>query len=442
MCDSEQRKAGHTGQRLMPASPDTSSPSNDVDTVSPAASDSRPAIPASGSALGLSFAPEDSPAPAPAVAQAPDASVPEPSLVPADQQPTTPRLAKQAHFSDLTQIRTISPVPQRRQSYRAPSAPAPAEPAPAPPRDPPPRRPSLTQTHSDLRALLKSFLLLVPPTLRRLRFLVPSPLRVIARFVVRYVAMFLHARGALGSNLVYDVVAHMWRVVITIFFREIRSRGAWKIPRSSEGAVIFVVGPHHNQVRTCSLALNLAHNHCLKPGSPKSSLCTVPRPPAADERGQARERTADQLPGGRKEHGQGVRRSGVAINAEQCVGRVGPCKTAERSLLTTDTSIRTVPVARAQDYAFAGQGTISLSPSDPLTIIGNGTNFTKDFSKPRSQVLLPRNLGSSTAEVVEVVSDTELKLKKEFSKKALEALKEREGGVAFKVRCADGSHGR
>jgi glycerol-3-phosphate O-acyltransferase/dihydroxyacetone phosphate acyltransferase len=60
--------------------------------------------------------------------------------------------------------------------------------------------------------------------------------------------MFLHARGILGSNWVYDVVASMWRVVIDIFFREIRSRGAWKIPRQNEGAVIFVVGPHHNQV--------------------------------------------------------------------------------------------------------------------------------------------------------------------------------------------------
>lgn len=93
-----------------------------------------------------------------------------------------------------------------------------------------------------------------------------------------------------------------------------------------------------------------------------------------------------------------------------------------------------VPVARAQDSAFAGKGTIKLSDSDPCIIIGEGTSFTKDFEKPRSQVLLPRNLGSSTAEVVEVISDTELRLKKEFNRKATEGLKEKSEGSSFKVR--------
>ncbi|BGP30137.1 Glycerol-3-phosphate/dihydroxyacetone phosphate acyltransferase [Rhodotorula toruloides] len=358
----------------MPDSPNSSSSSNDDNSAPP---DSQPPLPSSGSALGLSFASENSTEPAPTPGQAPGAPLSELSPIPADP---APRLAKQAHFSDLTQIRTISPVPQRRHSYHQPSAPA--EPAPAPPpRDSPPRRPSLTQTHSDLRTLLKSFLLLVPPALRRLRFLIPSPLRVIARFVIRYVAMFLHARGALGSNLVYDVVAHMWRIVITIFFREIRSRGAWKIPRSSEGAVIFVVGPHHNQFLDPLLLMS-----------------------------------------------EVKRESGRRISF------LAAAKSMDRAFVGLASRLmQSIPVARAQDYAFAGQGTISLSPSDPLTILGTGTNFTKDFSKPRSQLLLPRNLGSSTAEVVEVVSDTELKLKKEFSKKALDALKEREDGVAFKV---------
>lgn len=49
-------------------------------------------------------------------------------------------------------------------------------------------------------------------------------------------------------------------------------------------------------------------------------------------------------------------------------------------------------------------------------------------------MLLPRNLGSSTAEVVEVVSDTELRLKKEFPRKAIEDLKTKTEGVSFKVR--------
>lgn len=38
------------------------------------------------------------------------------------------------------------------------------------------------------------------------------------------------------------------KVVIAIFFREIRPRGAFNIPR--DGPVLFVAAPHHNQVRT------------------------------------------------------------------------------------------------------------------------------------------------------------------------------------------------
>lgn len=61
-------------------------------------------------------------------------------------------------------------------------------------------------------------------------------------------AMALHKRGALATSMLYDLLVVMWRTVINIFFREIRSRGAWKVPKDGEGAVIFVVGPHHNQV--------------------------------------------------------------------------------------------------------------------------------------------------------------------------------------------------
>jgi len=114
---------------------------------------------------------------------------------------------------------------------------------------------------------------------------------------------------------VYDVVASMWRIVITLFFREIRSRGAWKIPRAAEGPVIFVVGPHHNQVRSILSTLRqFKERHELM-----FCIATVPRPAAPDERGQARERSAHQLPHGGQEHGQGVRRARFEAHAEQCV---------------------------------------------------------------------------------------------------------------------------
>lgn len=219
---------------------------------------------APGASLGLSFdfAGDATPAPLlPPAAEESDSAVAvtassDPHHDDASSQQRTP---KQAHFTlDPPETRTISPAPRRRPSYqqrrtssfsRPPSAPtAPSPAAAAPPEPAPQPKPTLVQTYKDLHSLLKGFLLLVPPFIRRLRFLIPTPLRSAARFVIRYSAMFLHARGILGSNWVYDAVASMWRIVIDIFFREIRSRGAWKIPRQNEGAVIFVVGPHHNQV--------------------------------------------------------------------------------------------------------------------------------------------------------------------------------------------------
>lgn len=46
------------------------------------------------------------------------------------------------------------------------------------------------------------------------------------------------------SNL-DDLVLLFWRVIINIFFREIRPRGAFNIPR--DGPVLFICGPHANQ---------------------------------------------------------------------------------------------------------------------------------------------------------------------------------------------------
>lgn len=75
--------------------------------------------------------------------------------------------------------------------------------------------------------------------------------------------------------------------------------------------------------------------------------------------------------------------------------------------------MHSVPVSRAADMASAGVGRVSLSPDDPCIVIGEGTKFTEDFS-PRMQILLPKSVNSAVAEVVEVISDTQLRIKKEF----------------------------
>lgn len=51
----------------------------------------------------------------------------------------------------------------------------------------------------------------------------------------------------MSSDLAYEASLLFWRTVTNIFFREVRPRGAFNIPR--EGPVIFVGAPHHNQVR-------------------------------------------------------------------------------------------------------------------------------------------------------------------------------------------------
>lgn len=56
-------------------------------------------------------------------------------------------------------------------------------------------------------------------------------------------------------------------------------------------------------------------------------------------------------------------------------------------------------------------------------IQGHGTQFTKQLVV-KGQIVLPKSTGHAAAEVVEVISDTELKIKKEFKdQKCIDALK-------------------
>ncbi len=89
-----------------------------------------------------------------------------------------------------------------------------------------------------------------------------------------------------------------------------------------------------------------------------------------------------------------------------------------------------VPVARAQDLAKRGTGTLKLqSRSNLLTISGLNTKFTQELT-PGITVILPDEAG--TAEVSSIESGTSITLKKDF--KSLEALEflESPQGVKFK----------
>lgn len=72
-----------------------------------------------------------------------------------------------------------------------------------------------------------------------------------------------------------------------------------------------------------------------------------------------------------------------------------------------------VPVSRAADMAKPGAGRVYLSPDDPCLVLGEGTKFLSEFA-PRMQIMLPKSVSSAVAEVSEVISDTELRVKREF----------------------------
>jgi glycerol-3-phosphate O-acyltransferase/dihydroxyacetone phosphate acyltransferase len=69
-------------------------------------------------------------------------------------------------------------------------------------------------------------------------------------------------------------------------------------------------------------------------------------------------------------------------------------------------------VARAADDAKPGTGRVWLS-DDPLLLLGEGTDFTAEF-KPKMQIMLSKAVNSAVAEVGEVISKTELRIKREF----------------------------
>ncbi|KAJ7182846.1 hypothetical protein C8R43DRAFT_14710 [Mycena crocata] len=174
------------------------------------------------------------------------------------------------------------------------------------------------------------------------------------------------------SDLSYASVMLFWRVVTQIFFREIRTRGSFNIP--TDGPVIFVGAPHNNQFLDMLMGLEVY----------KESRRRVQFLVAAAS----------------------MQRHVIGFFARL---------------------LNSIPVARAADSIKPGTGRIRISPDDPCTVIGEGTRFLSEF-KPRMQIMLPKSLDSAASEVVEIISDTELKIKKEFAAtdKAREA-SEKEG---------------
>ncbi|KAI9595875.1 hypothetical protein BDF19DRAFT_440379 [Syncephalis fuscata] len=166
------------------------------------------------------------------------------------------------------------------------------------------------------------------------------------------------------SEFMCDFISWILGLIVTIFFREIRTRGSHKIPLT--GPVIFVVAPHANQFL-----------------DPIMVMRSVPRR----------------------------------------VGFLCAQKTMDRKYIgKLATAMQAIPVSRAQDMARKGSGRIQLPDryGEPTRITGVGTKFTSQLQVGWT-VALPQNRGSAT--VVEIISDTELRVNKEFKElAALESL--------------------
>ncbi|KAH9981362.1 glycerol-3-phosphate O-acyltransferase [Lactifluus volemus] len=161
-----------------------------------------------------------------------------------------------------------------------------------------------------------------------------------------------------GSNFAYDLALLLFRGIINVFFREVRPRGSFNIPR--DGPVIFVGAPHSNQFLDLLLALQVYRESGRRP---------------------------------------------AFLVAEKSMHR--------RVIGSLAKSLSSIPVARAADSAKAGTGKVYLSPDDPCLVLGQGTKFLEEF-KPKMQIMLSKVVNSSTAEVTEIISDTQLRIKSEF----------------------------
>lgn len=159
-------------------------------------------------------------------------------------------------------------------------------------------------------------------------------------------------------NLFYDLLLWILATIVNNFFREQKTRGAFRVPRS--GPVIFVAAPHANQFVDGVVLMNQ-----------------------------------------------------VKREANRRISFLIAAKSYRQNIIGHFSKVQqSIPVVRAQDNLKPGSGKISIDvDEDPFLVKGKGTKFTLECSE-KGIIALPQSLGAS--EVVEVRSDTELIIRKEF----------------------------
>lgn len=160
--------------------------------------------------------------------------------------------------------------------------------------------------------------------------------------------------------VIFDLILWWFTVITNIFFREIRPRGAFRLPRL--GPVIFVAAPHANQF--------------VDPVILQSQV--------------------------KKEAGRRVSFLIAAKSYRQrFIGSLSRCQFS-------------IPVVRPQDNLQKGTGKIFIDvEQDPCLVKGKNTRFLLECAN-RGILALPQSLGAS--EIMEIISDTELVIRKEFKR--------------------------
>lgn len=159
--------------------------------------------------------------------------------------------------------------------------------------------------------------------------------------------------------VLYDLLLWFLSISSDCFFREIRSRGAFKIPKT--GPVIFVGAPHANQFIDPVILMNQ-----IKRESNRRVSFLVAK------------KSYDLL----------------------FIGAFSRTQMA-------------IPVERAQDNLKPGEGKIFVNfQKDDCVVTGVDTKFTQ-MLKPKSLLALPNSLGAS--EVLEVIDDQTVRIRKPFN---------------------------
>ncbi|KAJ3169484.1 hypothetical protein HDU88_000674 [Geranomyces variabilis] len=173
-------------------------------------------------------------------------------------------------------------------------------------------------------------------------------------------------------DFLYDLLIFVFTWTLKGFFREIRARGLHKVPRA--GPVIFVCAPHANQM-------------------------------------------VDPIM--------------LTLNCGRRVGFLAAKKSMDKPHIGIPGRIfGAIPVIRPQDLVQAGKGKLVFDPAAPAILRGENTTFTKQLH-PRAQINLNKTL--APLEVLKVISDTELELKRPVTEPAAVAYLQDQANATYKI---------